>query len=790
MILSTRKAFSLTELLIVLVIVAVLFMAALPVVTKRKVNNYLNNAVWNYVEGDDNRNAYFHIGNEEDKKDKSASALIGLSDAGKHGKLTVYSNSGVCNNGICKSDSDKTIQRQIQFRYGQGNGTFAGTLFADKYNMLLGGRYDKFLNDNYKDYYNNTSDVNKQYYNKYNTVLGIDTAENIDMLGRSVIIGNNSFTAYNNIEDLTGNTNLLPESFDKDKFADYVEAYANISNFQNLIAIGNNVYSRGFANLGLGENHGNIFIGHNSAGILNSLYEVSSEDSSKEDYNPADYMNKNNTIVGYNALPSREEIKRTLYQDNVILGANTGGYYREKEGASFSSVGWNKIARNVIIGSEYKSNNASDNVIIGYGAYDNSNPLLKDKKDYLYVSNPLLKDDNDYIYDSDPGIKYLTAIGYGACNSIGIPTGNSGAKFPRTCIGVGSAQVIGEYFADNSLLRNKNVIAGNYAYPTGDERIYIGSYSQVRDVETGKEKPVSKYTGDYGNQPDAGFFGGRAPIEVHNVPEAGNSNSIAIGPSVILNTHLVVRGMYYDTVGSSNYDYSNQVPEKVTAYLYSSPTVGVEGLFPNPDYDKMCVFRRSDLTLGEAYGPFPYGTNQTVPYSYYCNISTPLVLETKISNNLRYYGNCITDQKAESYTELMGKNDEYFPKLKSSDIRLKTDISDNNDGLDKLLQLKPYNYTYKADLLGIPQVGVIAQDLQKIFPNSVTKGKDGFLRIRWDEMFYAMINAIKTLGVKIEKIASDISGLEISTLQIKNQHRALKKEIVNLNARAARLERK
>ena len=761
MILSTRKAFSLTELLIVLVIVAVLFMAALPVVTKRKVNNYLNNAVWNYVEGDDNRNAYFHIGNEEDKKDKSASALIGLSDAGKHGKLTVYSNSGVCNNGICKSDSDKTIQRQIQFRYGQGNGTFAGTLFADKYNLLLGGRYDKFLNDNYKDYYNNTSDVNKQYYNKYNTVLGIDTAENIDMLGRSVIIGNNSFTAYNNIEDLIGNTNLLPESFDKDKFADYVEAYANISNFQNLIAIGNNVYSRGFANLGLGENHGNIFIGHNSAGILNSLYEVNKEEFEDSNFKADDYMNKNNTIVGYNALSSREEIKRTKYQDNVILGANTGGYYRET-GDNYSPGGWNKIARNVIIGSEYKSNNASDNVIIGYGAYDNSNPSLG----------------GAYKYDSDPGMKYLTAIGYGACNSIGIPTGDAGAKFPRTCIGVGSAQVVGEYFEEGSPFENVNIIAGNYAYPQGDERIYIGSYSNARDAVSGNSKS------------DNGFFAGRAPIEVHNVPEPGDGTKIAMGPSVILNTHLVVRGMYYDTVGSSNYDYSNQVPEKVTAYLYSSPAQEIEGFYPDPDEDKMCVFRRSDRTLGEAYGPFPYNSNDSVPYAYYCNTATPLKLKSKISNNLRYYGNGITDEYAVSYTDLMGKKDEYFPMLKSSDIRLKTNISDNNDGLDKLLQLKPYNYTYKADLLGIPQVGVIAQDLQKIFPNSVTKGKDGFLRIRWDEMFYAMINAIKTLGVKIEKIASDISGLEISTLQIKNQHKALKKEIVNLNARAARLERK
>ena len=125
-----------------------------------------------------------------------------------------------------------------------------------------------------------------------------------------------------------------------------------------------------------------------------------------------------------------------------------------------------------------------------------------------------------------------------------------------------------------------------------------------------------------------------------------------------------------------------------------------------------------------------------------------------------------------------------------SDRRLKTDITENNDGLEKLLELRPFNYTFKSDLFGVPQVGVIAQDLQKIFPNAVTKGKDGYLAIRWDEMFYAMINAIKTLGAKIEKIASDISGLEVSTITIKDQHKTLKKEIAGLNARAARLERK
>ena len=56
---SIRKAFSLTELLIVLVILAVLFTAALPVVTKRKVTNYINDSVWNYVYADDQKDAYY-----------------------------------------------------------------------------------------------------------------------------------------------------------------------------------------------------------------------------------------------------------------------------------------------------------------------------------------------------------------------------------------------------------------------------------------------------------------------------------------------------------------------------------------------------------------------------------------------------------------------------------------------------------------------------------------------------------------------------------------------------------
>ena len=95
-----------------------------------------------------------------------------------------------------------------------------------------------------------------------------------------------------------------------------------------------------------------------------------------------------------------------------------------------------------------------------------------------------------------------------------------------------------------------------------------------------------------------------------------------------------------------------------------------------------------------------------------------------------------------------------------SDRRLKYVGTNNNDGLDKIKQLKVFNYVYKKDTTKTPHVGVIAQDLQKVFPNAVKKGTDGFLTIRMEDMFYAVINAIKELDAKYQAQEKRINELE------------------------------
>ena len=139
----------------------------------------------------------------------------------------------------------------------------------------------------------------------------------------------------------------------------------------------------------------------------------------------------------------------------------------------------------------------------------------------------------------------------------------------------------------------------------------------------------------------------------------------------------------------------------------------------------------------------------------------------------------------------------------TSDRRLKNVGEAYTAGLAELNKLDFYHYTFKKDETKTPQVGVMAQDLQKVFPDAVKKGDDGFLRIRWDDMFYAVINAVKELDAKVKAMVEDITTIkatlkpvaeDVTTLKdtVKVQQQAieeLQKQNAALEARLAKLEK-
>ena len=133
----------------------------------------------------------------------------------------------------------------------------------------------------------------------------------------------------------------------------------------------------------------------------------------------------------------------------------------------------------------------------------------------------------------------------------------------------------------------------------------------------------------------------------------------------------------------------------------------------------------------------------------------------------------------------------------TSDRRLKNVGEKYTAGLDELKKLEFFHYTFKKDENKTPMVGVMAQDLQKVFPDAVTKGDDGYLRIRLEDMFYAVINAVKELDSKIAQIVENVNNINSKIEEQQkvidaqqNRIDELEKQNADFEKRLAKLEKK
>ena len=125
-----------------------------------------------------------------------------------------------------------------------------------------------------------------------------------------------------------------------------------------------------------------------------------------------------------------------------------------------------------------------------------------------------------------------------------------------------------------------------------------------------------------------------------------------------------------------------------------------------------------------------------------------------------------------------------------SDSRLKNIGEKFTAGLDKLEKIKVYNFTFKSDKSKKHQVGVIAQDLKVIFPNSVSKDEKGYYKIRWDEMFYSAINSIEELNSKIVALTTRIKNDFNRIVKLKQENKKLEDKLIKLADEIEKLEQK
>ena len=85
----------------------------------------------------------------------------------------------------------------------------------------------------------------------------------------------------------------------------------------------------------------------------------------------------------------------------------------------------------------------------------------------------------------------------------------------------------------------------------------------------------------------------------------------------------------------------------------------------------------------------------------------------------------------------------------ASDVRLKANIVSLGATLAKLLLIDGKSYTMKKD--GKQKIGLLAQDIQKVFPELVSKNDNEMLAVNYQGLVPVLINALKEQDDKMKK---------------------------------------
>lgn len=482
------------------------------------------------------------------------------------------------------------------------------------------------------------------------------------------------------------------------------------------------------------------------------------------------------------------------------------GNAAEKKYGKFAGT-WLMDRQNVLLGGAYPNIDntpdnieARDNVAIGYQSMN----ALKNAQGNTALGLSALSENISGKYNTAIGYNagsalhadYNTYIGAGAGEkasgsrntAVGYQAGyeNSGsvnvfvgANAGRT--GSGSYNVGIGYDALRSVSGNYNVAIGTGALKnltTGSYNTAIG-YNACSEVTTGSHKTcigynsgpgantqtsymsatgswsrgqtVSDYLGSKTDNLERTYIGGRpynyggdAVMEIHNV--GGTNSNLINNPGVksntttVINGNLIVRGRTMMTIGSKLWSFV-EVDPKGSSAEHSM------GYYSNNNVGTILAGNQQDYTV-----------------CYDTKVNTG-ILPVKLKG-----GVCLDST--------------------SSDRRLKNIGTRNLAGLKELNQLKIYDYTFKNDKSKHSQIGVMAQDLQKVFPNSVFEGPDGYLRIRWDEMFFASINAIKELDRKIVSLVNRATKVETQIAKLEQENISLKTQVDALSVRVEKLKNK
>ena len=268
-------------------------------------------------------------------------------------------------------------------------------------------------------------------------------------------------------------------------------------------------------------------------------------------------------------------------------------------------------------------------------------------------------------------------------------------------------------------------VAENNTNPSGTNASAIGNNttaSGTASTATGSSTDATaQYATAMGYNTTAS---GNASFAVGHSSEAKGFFSVAMGGSTAHADGTTAMGMYTNAVGL----YSTSMGSYTTARDYSSLVIGrynLTGTEGNSGSPTGFFTANNAFVIGNGTADDARSDAFVVKFSG----------NTTINNDLTVTGDIVV----------------------SSDAKLKANIVSLGSTLAKLLLIDGKTYTMKKN--GKQKIGVLAQDIQKVFPELVTTDDKEMLAVNYQGLVPVLINALKEQDDKISRLEKLVEKL-------------------------------
>jgi hypothetical protein len=216
---------------------------------------------------------------------------------------------------------------------------------------------------------------------------------------------------------------------------------------------------------------------------------------------------------------------------------------------------------------------------------------------------------------------------------------------------------------------------------------------------------------------------GNNSIAMGNRSEANGDTSLVMGNQVFANgDYSTAMGLFSEANGS----HSTAMGKSSKANDYSSLVIGYYNLSGNTVTGSATQANTANTAFVIGNGTF---SSRSDAFKVMANG------DTTVSNDLTVNGDVVV----------------------SSDARLKANIMSLGSTLAKLLLIDGKRYTMKKD--GKQKIGVLAQDIQKVFPELVTTDDKDMMAVNYQGLVPVLINALKEQDDKISRLEKLVEKL-------------------------------